>query len=85
MKVNKLRKLVPALLLLTTLCACGPKEEPAASSAPPEEPSISVLAPVDPAPREEPEPQLPYVNPLTGEGCETDVGKTGRWPSCSTT
>ena len=73
MKVNKLRKLVPALLLLTALCACGPKEEPAASSAPPEEPSISTLAPVDPEP--EPEPQLPYVNPLTGEGCATDIGK----------
>ena len=73
MKVNKLRNLVPALLLLTTLCACGPKEDPAASSAPPEEPSISTLAPVDPEP--EPEPQLPYVNPLTGEGCATDIGK----------
>ena len=45
MKVNKLRNLVPALLLLTALCACGPKEAPAASSAPPEEPSISTLAP----------------------------------------
>ena len=50
MKVNKLRKLVPALLLLTALCACGPKEEPAASSAPPEEPSVSTLAPVEPEP-----------------------------------
>ena len=79
MKVNKLRKLVPALLLLALLSACGPKEEPAASSAPPEEPSISTLAPADPDPAEEPEPkpqpQLPYVNPLTGEGCETDIGR----------
>lgn len=69
MKVNKWRKLVPALLLLTALCACGPKEESGASSPPPEEPSVSTLAPA------EPEPQLPYVNPLTGEGCETDIGK----------
>ena len=37
MKVNKLRKLVPGLLLLAVLSACGPKEEPASSSAPPEE------------------------------------------------
>ena len=77
MKVNKLRKLVPGLLLLAVLSACGPKEEPASSSAPPEEPSVSALAPVDPEPAEEPEPepQLPYVNPLTGEGCETDIGQ----------
>ena len=75
MKVNKLRKLVPGLLLLAVLSACGPKEEPASSSAPPEEPSVSALAPVDPEPAEEPEPQLPYVNPLTGEGCETDIGR----------
>ena len=73
MKVNQLRKLIPAVLLLTALCACGPKEDPAASSAPPEEPSISTMVPVDPEP--EPEPQLPYVNPLTGEGCETDIGQ----------
>ena len=77
MKVNKLRKLVPGLLLLAVLSACGPKEEPASSAAPPEEPSVSTLAPVDPEPAEEPEPepQLPYVNPLTGEGCETDIGQ----------
>lgn len=35
----------------------------------PDEPSASVLAPVDPA------PALPYTNPLTGEGCETDIGQ----------
>ena len=71
MKVKQLRKLVPAMLLLAALCACGPKETSASSSAPPEEPSVSTLAPVEP----EPEPQLPYVNPLTGEGCAADIGR----------
>lgn len=32
---------------------------------------MSVLAP---QPEPEPEPVLPYTNPLTGEGCEVDVG-----------
>ncbi len=69
-KVKRLGKLI-CVLLLAALCGCGPKGEPAASSAPPEEPSISVLAPVEP----EQEPQLPYTNPLTGEGCLTDISQ----------
>ena len=48
--------------LLFTLTTCGPKQAPPASSSEP--PDTSVLAPVEP----DPEPVLPYVNPLTGEG-----------------
>ena len=71
MKVRQLRKLVPALLLAAALCACAAPKEAASSSAPPEDPSVSTLVPVQP----DPEPQMPYVNPLTGEGCLTDIGQ----------
>lgn len=65
-------KLIPLLLLAAALCACGPAEGGASSSIP-EEPDVSVLAPVEPEP--DPEPVLPYTNPLTGEGCETDISQ----------
>ena len=55
--------------LLFTLTACGPKQAPPASSSEP--PDTSVLAPVEP----DPEPVLPYVNPLTGEGCAQDISQ----------
>ena len=75
----KLRPMSSVLLLLALLpavllSACGKGEE-ASSASLPEEPSVSVLAPVDPEPEPEPEPVLPYVNPLTGEGCEKDIGQ----------
>ena len=68
-----------------TLVACGSsggESTPSASEPMPEEPSVSVVAPVEPepapepepVPEPEPEPVLPYTNPLTGEGCETDIG-----------
>ena len=62
--------LLTCLLLVLTLPACGGK---GAASEPegPNEPAVSVLAP---QPEPEPEPVLPYTNPLTGEGCEVDVG-----------
>jgi len=74
-----------ALVLAVTLCSCGKQEAPASSGAAssmPDEPSVSTMAPVEPEPEPEPEPipepepepALPYVNPLTGEGCETDIG-----------
>lgn len=58
-----------SLLLALALAACGGGG--AVSEPPPgiSEPAISVIAP-------EPEPDpLPYINPLTGEGCETDIGQ----------
>ena len=67
------RKSLTALLALAltvglTACSSKPPEEP----EPPElEPSVSVVAPVKP----EPEPVLPYVNPLTGEGCAQDISQ----------
>jgi len=38
---------------------------------------VSVIAPVEPDPQPAPEdpPELPFANPLTGEGCETDISK----------
>ena len=63
-----------AALLLLTLPACGPSGQGEGSSS--SDPDVSVLAPLDPAPEEpDPEPVLPYVNPLTGEGCAADIGK----------
>lgn len=76
MKVKPLIQRVPLFLLAAALCACGSSgnDTPSAfSSSMPEEPSISVLAPAEPEP--EPEPALPYINPLTGVGCETDIGQ----------
>lgn len=73
MKIKPLKYLMVLLLLTGNLCACRKAESPpstSASSSMPDEPSISVLAPVDPS------PALPYVNPLTGEGCETDIGQS---------
>lgn len=69
------RKSLTALLALAltvglTACSSKPPEEP----EPPEpQPSVSVAAPVEPEP--EPEPELPYVNPLTGEGCAQDIAQ----------
>ena len=67
---TKLPALVLAAALLLSLPACAPKEseEP---TPPPEEPSISVLAPTEP----EEEAELPYVNPLTGEGCQREIAQ----------
>lgn len=65
-------KLFPLLLLAAALCACGPAEGGAGSSIS-DEPDVSVLAPVEPEP--DPEPVSPYTNPLTGEGCDTDISQ----------
>lgn len=70
MPTKRLACLLTCLLLVLTLPACGGK---GAASEPegPNEPAVSVLVP---QPEPEPEPVLPYTNPLTGEGCEVDVG-----------
>ena len=71
MNCKPLNKLTILLLLATTLCGCGTGQgdrSSAGASSMPDEPSVSVIAP--PAP---PEPVLPYVNPLTGEGSLTDM------------
>ena len=68
------RAVLASALLLSLLAGCTrPAEDPAGSSSSlPDEPSVSVIAPADP----EPEPEAdPFVNPLTGEGCQTDMGK----------
>lgn len=77
MKVNRLLSLLLAALLVLPLASCAKPGEASSSAAGsmPDEPSVSVIAPVEPEPEPEPEPVLPYVNPLTGEGCETDIGQ----------
>ncbi|MBS7217950.1 MAG: DUF3048 domain-containing protein [Oscillospiraceae bacterium] len=65
------RKSLTALLALAltvglTACSSKPPEE---SEPPDSQPSVSVMAPV------EPESVLPYVNPLTGEGCAQDIAQ----------
>lgn len=63
-------------LLAVSLTACGRGGEGSSSSqgdvSQPDEPAISVIAPVV-EPEPEPEPELPYANPLTGEGLEEDI------------
>ena len=84
MKMKRFTALLLAALCTVSLAACGGSggasssaSQSGAASSIPDEPAVSVIAPVEPEPVEpepEPEPILPYVNPLTGEGCETDIG-----------
>lgn len=65
------RRLWIALLaaaLAAGLIACGPGEAPESSVS---QPAVSAIAPAEPEP--EPEEPLPYINPLTGEGCAQDI------------
>ena len=64
-----------AAALLFTLTACGKKEEPAQSAASGSDASASTPAETPDPPQEEPvtEPELPYRNPLTGEGVAQDI------------
>ena len=77
MRAKRFGSLFLALVMAASMTACGEKTpgEPM-----PEEPSVEAIAPVEqpepePEPIPEPEPVYPFTNPLTGEGCETDVGK----------
>jgi hypothetical protein len=56
-------------LLLVLLCACGGGGEEQAEGSPSPEQTLTPA----PTPTSTPEPELPYVNPLTGEGCQTDI------------
>ena len=64
---------VLAGVLAVALCACGggsSSSEPEQGSASlPDQSSVPVIAPVEP-----PEPEHPYINPLTGEGIDQDIG-----------
>ena len=61
-------------LLLAELAACGGGGQSSQhSGSQSEEPDVSVIAPM-PEPVPEPEPVYPYTNPLTGEGCEENIG-----------
>ncbi len=67
-----LRALAPilmCLMLALLLCACGGEPEAEASPSP----TPAVTPTPTPTPTPPAEPELPYVNPLTGEGCETDI------------
>ena len=70
-KMRQAAGLLLSALLLSALPGCAPAaEQGEGSSSMPDEPSTSVIAPVDP----EPQP-APYTNPLTGEGCQTDLSQ----------
>ena len=72
MDTKRITALVLAFAGVLTLSACGDKS---AEASVPAEPDISAMAPVEPEPKAVvQEPVLPYVNPLTGEGCETEIG-----------
>lgn len=68
-----MKKIATVLLCLLLLCSCG-KASQEKSAVPPRElnfPTFPITVPPLP---ELPEP-LPYVNPLTGEGCEMDIAQ----------
>lgn len=66
-----MKKIAVLLLCLLLLASCGktPREAPGPLFEEPIVPAFSIKIPPLP---ELPEP-LPYVNPLTGEGCETEI------------
>ena len=72
MNLKRLMTLALAAACSLTLVSCkdSKPEQPEVSSS---VSASSVSTPVQPEP--EPEPVLPYVNPLTGEGCAQDIGQ----------
>lgn len=84
MKGTRLCALLMSTLMLLSVTSCGKKEEPAVSQPP----AVSSLYPIpDPEPvpqplpepeskpEPEPIPEFPFTNPLTGEGCTTDISR----------
>lgn len=67
MKSKRMLALALALVSAASLISCGKKEPPSSGSSSPPEPEQSVVEPNV--------PDLPFVNPLTGQGCEKDIGK----------
>lgn len=75
MNGRRLTALLLTALLMLGGTGCERRETPdASSSGDQSEPAVSAMVPL-PEPEPEPEPVLPYTNPLTGEGCETDISQ----------
>ena len=76
MEMRRVWRTMLTAALLLSLAACsgggGGASSSLGSASMPEEPSVSTLAPGS---QSEPEPVLPYTNPLTGEGSQEDLGK----------
>lgn len=72
-----MKKFAAALLCLLLLSSCNkaPEEQPPSLLEEPIVPAFSIRIPPLPELPELPEP-MPYVNPLTGEGCETDIAQS---------
>ena len=84
MKGTRLCALLMSILMMLSVTSCGKKEEPDTSSQ--SQPAVSSLYPLPdpepapqpeplPQPEPEPEPEFPFTNPLTGEGCMTDISQ----------
>lgn len=68
--------LLAAMFLLAA--ACGETATPVGTAVPGETPAAT--AEPSPTPTAEPEPsKAPYINPLTGEGMETDISAARPW------
>lgn len=70
MKEKTYRTAVLALALCAALAGCGKTEDETSSVSMPDESAVSAFLP-DQSLQETP---LPYINPLTGVGCEADIG-----------
>ncbi len=73
-RAHLFKLVLPGLLLLTVVsCTHKGPADPDLSKDDASQSAVSVIEPIrDPDPVEEP---MPFVNPLTGEGCKTDIGK----------
>ena len=78
MKFNRILTLVLAAACTVALVACKAEGSDVKLK---DGADLSTVAPVEPVPEPQPlpepapEPILPYVNPLTGQGCQTEIGR----------